>query len=151
MEGNLPKFENTDNLTINKDNVSDLRKAMCWAKFMSIVSFVLTGMMLVLSLVMLFGGSMCPMMNYELCGGVGLISGITSLISTAIYFFYAYFMYMFSTKIKKAIAENNQTYLNQGIVNMKNYFMLTGIMMVVALAIILITLLFSGVMVAALM
>ena len=51
MEENLPKFENREELVVNSDMAIDLRKAMSWAKFLSIMMFIGTGMMLLLSIV----------------------------------------------------------------------------------------------------
>ena len=51
MEENLPKFENREELVVNSDMAIDLRKAMSWAKFLSIMMFIGTGMMFLLSIV----------------------------------------------------------------------------------------------------
>lgn len=149
MEENLPKFENTDNLVINDHNSTNLRTAMCWAKFIAVFGFVLTGMMLVMSLLMLFGGMSSYMDG--VFGGMSVFVGFWFLAYTVFCFFYFYFIYMFSTKIKKAIKENNQQSLNQGIVFMKNYFLFEGIMLIIALAIIVLSCLLSGMMLISLM
>lgn len=148
MEENLPKFENTDNLVINDYNSTNLRTAMCWAKFIAIFGFVSTGMMLVMSLLMLFGGMSCM---DGMFGGMSVFTGFWFLACTVFCFFYSYFIYMFSTKIKKAIQENNQQLLDQGIVYMKNYFLFAGIMLIITLALILLSCLLSGMMFISLM
>ena len=81
MEENLPKFENREELVVNSDMAIDLRKAMSWAKFLSIMMFIGTGMMFLLSIVCFAvdpstwfdndmepgaGGMLVPIFNYLL-------------------------------------------------------------------------------------
>ena len=127
MEENLPKFENREELVVNSDMAIDLRKAMSWAKFLSIMMFIGTGMMFLLSIVW-FDNDMEP--------GAGGILGGVYLAVTVIYFFLSYFMYMFSVKIKRAIADGDKAAFGSGIRNMKYYFQLGGILTIVALGLV---------------
>jgi len=58
------------------------------------------------------------------------------LAVTVIYFFLSYFMYMFSVKIKRAIADGDKAAFGSGIRNMKYYFQLGGILTIVALGLV---------------
>ncbi len=134
MEENLPEFENREELVIKDDAATDLRKAMSWAKFLSIIMFIATGMMFFFSIACFafdpgtwFGSDLMP----DAGGSVGFIY----LVITAVYFFLAYFMCQFSVKIKKALAEGNNAALGSGIRNMKYYFQLNGILTIVTLGI----------------
>ena len=107
MEENLPKFENREELVVNSDMAIDLRKAMSWAKFLSIMMFIGTGMMFLLSIVC-FAVDPSTWFDNDMEPGAGGILGGVYLAVTVIYFFLSYFMYMFSVKIKRAIADGDK-------------------------------------------
>lgn len=134
MEENLPEFENREELVIKDDAATDLRKAMSWAKFLSIIMFIATGMMFFFSIAC-FAFDLGTWFGSDLMPGAGGLVGFIYLVITAVYFFLAYFMYQFSVKIKKALAEGNNAALGSGIRNMKYYFQLTGILTIVTLGI----------------
>lgn len=134
MEENLPEFENREELVIKDDAATDLRKAMSWAKFLSIIMFIAAGMMFFFSIAC-FAFDLGTWFGSDLMPGAGGLVGFIYLVITAVYFFLAYFMYQFSVKIKKALAEGNNAALGSGIRNMKYYFQLTGILTIVTLGI----------------
>ena len=129
MEENLPKFENREELVVNSDMAIDLRKAMSWAKFIG------TGMMFLLSIVC-FAVDPSTWFDNDMEPGAGGILGGVYLAVTVIYFFLSYFMYMFSVKIKRAIADGDKAAFGSGIRNMKYYFQLGGILTIVALGLV---------------
>lgn len=135
MEEDLPKFENRSGLMLEGQAASAMRTAMAWAKFMAIVMFIFTGMMLVFSLCLLFmsGGIFADIMPYGI-PTPGRVLGVIYLVICIVYFFLSFFMFMFSSKIKRAIEEGNGLYLEQGASNMRNYFMMSGIILIVGLA-----------------
>ena len=130
MEENLPKFENREELVVNSDMAIDLRKAMSWAKFLSIMMFIGTGMMFLLSIVC-FAVDPSTWFDNDMGPGAGVYLAVT-----VIYFFLSYFMYMFSVKIKRAIADGDKAAFGSGIRNMKYYFQLGGILTIVALGLV---------------
>ena len=135
MEENLPKFENREELVVNSDVAIDLRKAMSWAKFLSIMMFIGTGMMFLLSIVC-FAVDPSTWFDNDMEPGAGGILGGVYLAVTVIYFFLSYFMYMFSVEIKRAIADGDKAAFGSGIRNMKYYFQLGGILTIVALGLV---------------
>lgn len=85
MEENLPKFENREELVVNSDMAIDLRKAMSWAKFLSIMMFIGTGMMFLLSIVC-FAVDPSTWFDNDMEPGAGGILGGVYLAVTVIYF-----------------------------------------------------------------
>ena len=128
MEENLPKFENREELVVNSDMAIDLRKAMSWAKFLSIMMFLLS--------IVCFAVDPSTWFDNDMEPGAGGILGGVYLAVTVIYFFLSYFMYMFSVKIKRAIADGDKAAFGSGIRNMKYYFQLGGILTIVALGLV---------------
>lgn len=135
MEENLPKFENREELVVNSDVAVDLRKAMSWAKFLSIMMFIGTGMMFLLAIAC-FAIDPSTWFDSDMAPGAGGIMGGVYLAVTVIYFFLSYFMYMFSVRIKRAIAEGDKAAFGSGIRNMKYYFQFSGILTIVALSLV---------------
>ncbi len=133
MEDNLPKFENREELLINGEIGADLRKAMSWAKFLSIVMFVGTGMVFLCAIVC-FALDPSSWLDSAMLPGMGKILGGLYLVISVVYFFLAYFMYMFANKLRKAVTCGDVTALGCGVRNMKYYFQFYGILTIVALA-----------------
>jgi small-conductance mechanosensitive channel len=65
-------------------------------------------------------------------GKGGNLGGI--IISLIIGLLLCYFLYQFATKAKKGIENISQQDLNEGLVNLKNYFVTIGIIAVIVLA-----------------
>lgn len=149
MEENLPNFENREQLVISGDIAANLRTAMSWAKFMGIICFVMTGMMLVAAIILLAMGS--SLQYYYPALGGGAVLGICYLVIAVVYFFISYFMYMFAVKTKRAIDNGCMQDLAAGALNMKYYFKMTGIVNIVALAFAVLMILFAVIGIAALM
>lgn len=87
--------------------------------------------------------------EYEFGGGRfssiakgGSLAGI--VISTLISLLLCYFLYQFSTRSKSGIDGMNTTELNKGLAGLKNYFLTTGILIIIIMAFLLIALLFVG-------
>ncbi|MEO7308309.1 MAG: DUF5362 family protein [Ferruginibacter sp.] len=108
-----------------------------WANFLSIVGFVLSGILVIVALFM--GTILGKLMNnsYGSSGasfvGAGFIT-IIYLIIAALYFFMSLFLYRFASKMKVALYAGDQENLNNSFLNLKNLYKLMGILTIVYLS-----------------
>lgn len=111
-----------------------------WTKFLSILGFVMIGLVL---LMLLFAGifisgmnsyaeysHMYPYMPGQFSWGFFIIY----LIFLAIYFVPLFFLFKFSTLVKKAVVESNTRILTQSLRFLNNHYMVVGILAIVAIA-----------------
>jgi hypothetical protein len=108
-----------------------------WGKFLAVVGFVITGMIVVasLSIGLLFGtmGSMMiPGMPDSGLLGVGL--GLLYALLAVVYFFPAWYLFQFSTKMMVAVRNDDQEFFTIGFKNMKSLFRFLGIATLVLLS-----------------
>ena len=105
-----------------------------WCNFLSIVGFILSG---ILAVVALFAGTFLGSLSSRYGGnssiiGAGFITVIYLLIA-ALYFFMSLFLYRFSSKMKTALYSNDQDSLNNSFLNLKNLYKLMGILTIIYL------------------
>jgi Family of unknown function (DUF5362) len=117
-----------------------------WAKFLSIVGFVLTGLLVIVAL---FAGtlfaSMTGMAGSGLPAGFSIIITVIYLLLAVLYFFPCLYLFRFAVKMKKALAENNQVELSSSFENLKSCFKFMGIMTIVIFSVYLLAIVFGGV------
>jgi uncharacterized membrane protein len=107
-----------------------------WGKFLSIVGFIFIGLIVIVAI---FAGTLLGTMagfggNAMLAGGMSIFITILYLAIAALYFFPCLYMFRFSTKMKRALAENNQELLNSSFENLKSCFKFMGIMTIILLS-----------------
>lgn len=118
-----------------------LLEAAKWGKFLSIVGFIFTGLMVVASF---FVGTIFSSMNDlqgieggEDLGGLAMLGGgvITFfyLLVALLYFVPTFYFYRFSTNTKAAIENGSSTDLTAGLGNLKSCFKFWGIFTIVIL------------------
>jgi hypothetical protein len=128
--------ENLFDLQVDAQASGYLAEAAKWGKFLSIVGFIVCGLM---ALAGLFAGSM---MGSLMSGGsTGVESAIGGGVFTVIYFLTALlwfmpclYLYKFSTKAQSAIRANEQAELVESMKNLKSCFRFMGILMIILLA-----------------
>ena len=120
-----------------------LSEAARWARFLSIVGFVIIGLIV---LVGIFAGSIMGTMmgnvgagnelgNPRVTGGImGSLLVIIYILAAALYFFPCLFLYRFATKMKTALAADDQETLNTSFQNLKKLLRFMGIMTIIVLA-----------------
>ena len=135
--------ESTDHLSmpLQIDDVSGayLKETAKWGKFLSIVGFVVTGLIV---LIALFAGSMFTKLGElstqrqsALPAGFSVIITVIYLAFAVLYFFPCFYLFKFSNKAKLAIEVNEQGALNEAFGNLKSCFKFIGIMTIVVLAV----------------
>lgn len=159
MEENLPEFENRKELIIADEVALNMRSAMVWAKFLAIVGFVITGMLFILSLLFLLNPLMFTSQESDILSITSLeaampgryVMGITYLIMCVVMFCLYYFLFMGAVKIKRSIDDNERTALVQGTRNLKYFFQVQGIITIISLSIIILMIIFSIILLSAMM
>lgn len=146
MEIVRPEFETNKELKLNVIAAENVRQAMWWARFMAIVGFFVTGLLAVFALGCMIGGaSWGYAMNSLLLQGAGsygydymgapfVILGVVYLIIAVISFFQAYFLYVAADKVRRALTVSDESLLAQGMLNLKRYFQLVGILTLIGVA-----------------
>lgn len=145
MEIVLPDFEKNKELKLNAIAIENIRQAMWWARFMAIVGFFVTGILTVIALGCLIGGAAWGAAlnslfapgygyGYDYMGGPFLLVGIAYLIIAVISFFQAYFLFTAADKVRRALLVGDETLLAQGMMNLKRYFQLVGILTLIGVA-----------------
>jgi hypothetical protein len=132
--------ENLFELQVDQQSISYLSETARWARFLSIVGFVLCGLMIVLAL---FAGSLISTFTRVSSGSdalgsaMGFSSALFSLIYIVIallYFFPCLYLFNFSGKMQTALRNNDQTSLNAAFGNLKSCFKFVGILTIVFLS-----------------
>ena len=123
--------------SIAHTHLSDTAK---WANFLSIVGFIISG---IIAVVALFAGTILGSLSNSFGGsiiGAGFIM-VVYLILAAVYFFMSLFLYRFASKMKVALYTNDQDSLNNSFLNLKNLYRLIGIITIIYLSFIALALL----------
>jgi hypothetical protein len=134
-------------LEIEEMSTRFLSETAKWAKFLSIIGFIVVGLIVVgaifagalLSSLPGFGNSSVSAM----AGSLSIILTIIYLLVALLYFFPCLYMFRFSTKMKKALLENNQDMLIASFENLKSCFKFMGIMTIVFISIYVLAFLFG--------
>jgi uncharacterized membrane protein len=128
-------------MSLDQTGRAHLSEAAKWAKFLSIMGFIGCGLIV---LVGVFFGSLFSTFSGELnrtgpygdmatSGGLGAVAAIMYIIIALIYFFPCLFLFRFATKMKTALASNDQETLNNSFQNLKATFRFIGILTLIGL------------------
>ena len=135
-------------LKLTSIGISYLNQTRKWTHFLSILGFIITGIIVIAAL---FLSSILAMFSgMDSSYGVSDIGAIGTgtvtvfyLLFAAIYFFLSLYLYRFSIRIKGAVYEHNSALLENGLKNLKSYWRLTGILTAIVLGIYLLFFLIS--------
>lgn len=123
---NEPLFE----LQVDYDSGTTLNEAAKWAKFIAIIFFICIGFSVLV--IAFFSaaikdaiGTMIPEMG-EAAGVGGVLIGAI-IIVLIIFTYITILLYKFATLVRQGIATQNQLVFNEGLRNLKNYFLINGI------------------------
>ena len=140
MENQFSESSSLFGLAINENNKGDLADTARWARFLSIVGFVMCGLIV---LVGFFAGSIFSMFatsdELEGLGGMSSAMGPAMaffyVIIAVIYFIPCLFLFRFANKMKVALSSNDQTALNTSFQNLKSMFRFFGIVTIIMISI----------------
>ncbi len=131
----MDTMDTTDKLSvpvaINDEMKSYLSEIAKWAKFLSIVGFIIIGFIVVAALAVLAVGSSFGSFMYGI--GSGVIAFIY-LLFAALYFFPVYYLYQSSQSIKKGLRDEDEVMLTTGFSNLKSHFKFIGILTIIVIS-----------------
>lgn len=130
-------MENSENTTPTQNALLDNREIHTylletakWGNFLSIIGYVLMGLLAMIALFMIFAMSQLlqnqpfPMW----------IMGIVYLAMAGVYWFPVTYLYRFSAQMKQAVLSRNESLYASGFANLKSLFKFFGIFTIVILA-----------------
>lgn len=122
-----------EQLTLTSASKSFLRETAKWAKFLAIIGFVLTGLLLVFAI---FASTIFDMIpkTQGIPNEIGLTMVIPFLILAIVYFFPMYYLLQFSNKIKRALATKNDATLASALEALKSHYKFIGVFTIITLS-----------------
>ncbi|HLN95764.1 MAG TPA: DUF5362 family protein [Flavobacterium sp.] len=125
-------FDNFD-VQLNEAGRSFLRATGKWAMFLSIIGFIFMGFMILGAMAMFTVGSFAS--GAAPFGGMGgALIGTIYLVVAVLYFFPIYYLFQFSSRIKRAFEENDSVVLNDALGSLKSHYKFIGIFTIVFIA-----------------
>ena len=126
----MEDYNDKSRLEITDEIKSYLKEIAKWGHFLSIIGFIVVGFLLLSSMTIqsVFDSLGEDTPGLAGLGGVG--AGFLSfmyVIMATIYFFPTLYLYRFSTKVKRAIKEDDQEDLRYGMEHLKRVFKFLGI------------------------
>ena len=128
------RSSNLFELQLDQLSTSYLGQIARWAKFLSIVGFILA------FLVALFGVFFSTMMAdaFDRFGGnagtgVGIAGAILYLLIALIIFFGSFYLYRFAVHMQGGLRTNDQGRITTGFANLKSYFKFLGIITIIVI------------------
>jgi hypothetical protein len=138
--------QNLFELQVDHETTGYLSETAKWAKFLSIVGFVMCGLIVVAAL---FAGTIATLNPFAGTMGAGGFMQIVLLLAmAALYFFPCLFLFNFARKMQFALRNNDQINLNDSFRNLKSNFKFVGILTIVILSFYAIGILVVGIMAA---
>ena len=128
----------TSGLTISNTAINDLSETGKWTKFLSIIGFIFSGLIVIMGL---FAGSIMSLIPNgqidNMFNGMGIIIGGMYILIGLLYFFPSWYLFKFSQKIKKALStqNNNDLNLNAAFKNQKSFYKFWGTYMIITIGI----------------
>ncbi|MBS1744648.1 MAG: hypothetical protein JST21_00615 [Bacteroidetes bacterium] len=134
-------------LQVDNSNIPHLSEAAKWAKFLSIVGFIICGLMVLGGLlVSTIFSTFKNQFDSEL-GSMGSLGSaifmVWFIIIALIYFFPTFYLYNFASKMQTAIRTNDQETLNNSFKNLKSCFKFFGVTLIIVLCLYAVTIIFS--------
>ncbi|MFT4022366.1 MAG: DUF5362 family protein [Flavihumibacter sp.] len=136
--------ENLFELQIDPVANGYLTETAKWAKFLSIIGFIVCGFIVLggIGFASMLGGLM---QNTNGMGGAGF--GLVSIIYiafAALYFFPCLYLYRFSVAMQAALAVSDNRKLQESFMNLKSTFKFMGILTIIILAFYALAIVFGG-------
>lgn len=139
METIDKQFSNTD-LIVTTQAKNFLQFASKWANFLSIMGFISLGLMVLAGFAVIVFGSAFG----GIAGGMQMgMLGFIYLLMALLYFFPTYYLYVFASKMKKALNNNTQDEFDLGLENLKSFFKFIGIFTIIMISFYLVLFLFG--------
>lgn len=142
--------QNTSLFEFGIDDMSRIHLAETakWAKFLSIVGFVMCGLIVLLSFFVgtFFSASMEQTERYQYeskFAGLGILMTIFYLAIGVLYFFPCLFLFRFANQMTAALNTNEQLTLNKSFQNLKRMFRYMGILTIIIISLYIFAIIFG--------
>jgi len=146
QEVNRYELEPNKELTINNKSKRYLLELTKWAKFFSILGFIVCVFIVVVSFSMnYFGSRVEEMAKFDETGQLGNVSnswssfgavfGILYLLMGLLYFFPSLYLFQFAAKMKRGLLHGVEFDIEEGFKNLKSVFKFFGIFTAIILVI----------------
>jgi len=122
---------NAPSMSLSNNSIRYLSETGRWVKFLAILGFIFLGGIVVFSLMVsrIFASmNIAGMMPFPM-----VILSVFYIFIGVIYFFPVYYLFRFSTNIKKAFQQNDTTKLENAFESLKSHYKYIGIMTIVIL------------------
>ena len=123
-------------LNLNDEAKSYLKEAGKWANFLSIVGFIICGLLFITAF---FVGTIFSMLSSissiysQVPAAAGIFLSVIIILVDLLYFFFALYLNQFAAKVKRGIVFTDGSQLTQGLGKLKSFFKLWGIVTIVVL------------------
>ncbi|ATP55160.1 hypothetical protein CPT03_01100 [Pedobacter ginsengisoli] len=134
---NDPQEQDEVLLTVTEDIRSYIYETAKWTKFLSIVGFVVTGIMILFSfsaeaLISTMNGKVGAANNPWAALGGGFLT-VVFLLSALLYFYPSLLMFKYANSAKQAVLYGDQPALSEAMSKMKSFFKFWGIITITIL------------------
>jgi len=125
-------------LTVTEDIRSYIYETARWTRFLSIIGFVATGIMILFSfsaeaLISAMNGKVGAANNPWAALGGGFLT-IVFLLSALLYFYPSLLLFKYASSAKQAVLYGDQPALSEAMIRMKSFFKFWGIITITVLA-----------------
>jgi hypothetical protein len=122
-----------DSVMMNDEIKDYLLEVAKWAKFLSILGFIGTAILVLISIFFIISG--ISMGKFVGTGIDSTYLGIIYLVLSILYFFPVNYLYKSSKSLKSGIYSSDQDLFTSGFKNLKSFYKFTGIATIVILSI----------------
>jgi len=125
--------ETEPKITLTPNAIRFLFEIRKWAGFLAIMGFIGVGFIVLAALFMGVIFSVLPMGNADM-PFPGFIFTIIYLVLAVLYFFPVYYLYQFTTRLKTALLQRSDEFLESAFKFLKSHYKFIGILTIVMLA-----------------
>jgi hypothetical protein len=124
-----------ENLSLNETSIFYLQIIRKWTKIISIIMFVMIGIMLLFGIVMSLAMNTITSKELQMPMPFPMSTlAIMYVLMAVLYFFPVYYLYKFSQHLETALYAHSDEELNTALRYLKNHYNLVGILMIVGIA-----------------
>lgn len=125
-------------LQLDQPSINYLNEAARWSRFLAILGFIYIGLLLIIGLLFgSFGNSLLPGSGGESDMPMrlsGVFISILLILVAGVLFIPVLYLFNFSTKMRKALRNNDQPVLTDALRNLKSFFKFYGILAIIGLS-----------------
>jgi heme/copper-type cytochrome/quinol oxidase subunit 2 len=134
-------MEQTENvnlfeLQLDQSSINYLNEASRWSRFLSILGFIYIGLLIIAGILFgSFGNSLMPGSDAEMPMRLsGVFISLIFILMALVLFIPVLYLFNFSSKMRKALRNNDQPVLTEALKNLKSFFKFYGILAIVGLS-----------------